>query len=145
MFLILGFKMRCLLNGSFNFCQVSRQVELLNGKFEGERRCWRVLFPQKKWVLCNDSCSWAVKELWWSSQKWEYTYQYIEMQCPQRFWYCQPKYNYAVVRILNNIYSVKTYKWPVCMIEDIFHLEMVIGLVDANYLLFFKKKNWKTR
>ena len=45
-----------------------------------------------------------------------------------------------MVRILNNIYTVKIYKWPVCMIEDILHLEMVIGLVDANYLLSFKKE-----
>ena len=45
-----------------------------------------------------------------------------------------------MVTILNNIYTVKIYKWPVCMVEDILHLEMVIGLVDANYLLSFKKE-----
>jgi len=34
--------------------------------------------------------------------------------------------------MLNSIYTVKIYKRPVCIIEDILHLEIVIGLVDAN-------------
>ena len=58
LFLICSFKLRGFLNGSFDLCQVSRQVELLNGQFKGGWRSWRLLFPQKKWVLCNDSCHW---------------------------------------------------------------------------------------
>ena len=34
--------------------------------------------------------------------------------------------------MLNNIDAVKIYKRPVCMIEDILHLEIVIKLVYEN-------------
>ena len=34
--------------------------------------------------------------------------------------------------MLNNIDAVKIYKRPVCIIEDILHLETVMGLVNAN-------------
>jgi hypothetical protein len=37
-----------------------------------------------------------------------------------------------VVRILNHIYTVKIYKRPVGIIEDIPHLEIVIGSVNVN-------------
>ena len=38
LFLIFSFKPRGFLNGSFDFCQVSGGVELLNGQFKGGRR-----------------------------------------------------------------------------------------------------------
>ena len=38
------------------------------------------------------------------------THQHIEKQYPQRFSYCQSKWNYIVVRILNNIDSENLYK-----------------------------------
>ena len=48
------------------------------------------------------------------------------------FWSCQSRRNYVMVRIPNNIDTVKIYKRPVSIIEDIFDLEIVIGLVDVN-------------
>ena len=40
---------------------------------------------------------------------------------------------------------MKIYKRPVCVIEDILHLEMMIGSVNANSLLFLKKKKRKEK
>ena len=50
-----------------------------------------------------------------------------------------------MVRIPSNIDTVKIYKRPVSIIEDIFDLEIVIGLVDVNQFLFSKRKHWKER
>ena len=42
-----------------------------------------------------------------------------------------------MVRILAGIYTVKIYQGPVCIVEDILHLEIVMGTVDTT---FFKKE-----
>ena len=46
-----------------------------------------------------------------------------------------------MVRILTGIFTVKMYQRPVCIVEDILHLEIVMGSVDTS--LFFKKKDSK--
>jgi len=48
-----------------------------------------------------------------------------------------------VVRILNRVYTVNIYKRPVCTIEDILHLEIVIGSVNANELLYILEEKLK--
>ena len=48
-----------------------------------------------------------------------------------------------MVRILTGICTVKIYKRPVCIVEDIFHLEIVIGSVDTIFLEDDKLKRKK--
>ena len=43
--------------------------------------------------------------------------------------------------MLNYIDAVKIYKRPVCIIEDILHLEIVMGLLNVNELLWIKREN----
>ena len=38
-----------------------------------------------------------------------------------------------MVRILTGIYTVRIYQRPVCIVEDILHLEMVMGSVDTIF------------
>ena len=47
-----------------------------------------------------------------------------------------------MVRILTGIYTVKIYQGPVCIVEDILHLGIVMGLVDTSFL---KKKIQKKK
>ena len=47
-----------------------------------------------------------------------------------------------MVRILTGIYTVKIYQGPVCIVEDILHLEIVMGSVDTS---FFKNKIQKKK
>ena len=41
-----------------------------------------------------------------------------------------------MVRILTGIYTVKVYQGPVCIVEDIVHLKIVMGSV---YTIFLKR------
>ena len=45
-----------------------------------------------------------------------------------------------MIKILNGIYTAKVYQGPVCIVEDIFHLEIVIE-VDT----IFKKERLEKR
>ena len=47
-----------------------------------------------------------------------------------------------MVRILTGIYTVKIYQGPVRIVEDILHLEIVMGSVD-NSIFFLKKDSQK--
>ena len=51
-----------------------------------------------------------------------------------------------MVRTLTGIYTVKIYQGPVCIVEDILHLGIVMGSVDTSFFFFkkrFKKKTYK--
>ena len=47
-----------------------------------------------------------------------------------------------MVRILTGINRVKIYQGPVCIVEDILHLGMVMGSVDTS---FFSKERLKKK
>ena len=47
-----------------------------------------------------------------------------------------------MVRTLTGIYTVKIYQGPVCIVEDILHLGIVMGSVDTS---FFLKKDSKKK
>ena len=47
-----------------------------------------------------------------------------------------------MVRTLTGIYTVKIYHGPVCIVEDILHLRIVMGSVDTS---FFLKKRLKKK
>ena len=45
-----------------------------------------------------------------------------------------------MVRILTGIYTVKIYQGPVCIVEDILHLDIVMGSADTIFSEDWKKK-----
>ena len=44
-----------------------------------------------------------------------------------------------MVRILTGIYTVEIYQRPVCFVEDILHLEIVMGSVGTSFSIIIKK------
>ena len=64
-------------------------------------------------------------------------YVFFFFQSSQKIVSAEPmaisRWKYVVVKRLTGMYTVKIYQGPVCIVENILHLEIVMGTVDTSF------------